>query len=444
MTSVREIGKRVLVSARAMTHTTERAAQRMGVGAFLPRLFADRFTHLGGIDPEEFQRQLHGCRSFDDARWAGYWGDFARAHLARADTALLRLGGPSTELLLDAAAPLDLPAFGELLAPAVTILADRGPVADPEAVDRFCVTHPDAADAAIALDGLIKALVYEFIAAWPGYSPARLAAYERSHRLCEVLLRSLDTAMGVSIEVVHIPVGTQTVRGLLMLPADAASVPTILVTNGLEGTVAEALLPLLSRRDAGMGVFVMEMPGTYSYTEPLTTDAETIYSTVIDHLCADSRIDSHRIGMLGFSFGAYWSTRMAAVDPRLAVAVSNGPLSDRSFGLLNSIGMPEIVVSTLISTLGASGPADLSRKLAKFSLAQHYRHIDIPLLVINGARDTLADTRDSIDIAIEAPDAQLVLYAEDDHCAMGHAEEWTALSTKFFREHLRVRDGVTA
>ncbi|MFD6454683.1 MULTISPECIES: alpha/beta hydrolase family protein [unclassified Nocardia] len=444
MTSVREIGKRVLISARAMTHTTERAARRVGVAGFLPRLFAERFTHLGGIDTEEFQRQLHGCRSFDDTRWTGYWQDFARQHFARADTALLRLGGPSTDQLLDPAAPLDLHALGELLSPAVTILADRGPVADPEAVDRFCAAHPDAADAAIAIDGLIKALVYEFIAAWPGFSPARLVAYERSHRLCEVLLGSLDTAMGVRIEVVRIPVGAQTVRGMLMLPAGVESVPTILVTNGLEGTIAEALLPLLSRRDAGMGVFVMEMPGTYSYTEPLSIDAETIYSTVIDHLCADPRLDAQRIGMLGFSFGAYWSTRMAAVDPRLTVAVSNGPLADRSFGLLNSIGMPEIMVSALVSTLGARGPADLSSKLATFSLAQHYRRIDIPLLVINGARDTLASTQDSIDIAIAAPDAQLVLYAEDDHCAMGHAEQWTALSTKFLRDHLRVGVEVTA
>ncbi|MBV7703978.1 alpha/beta hydrolase [Nocardia nova] len=443
MTSVRELGKRVLISARTMTHTTERAARRVGVAAFLPRLFADRFTHLGGIDPEEFRRQLHECRSFDDARWAGHWEGFAHQHLARADAALLRLGGPTTEQLLDPAATPDLSALGKLLAPAVTILADRGPVADPEAVERFCAARPDDADAAVAIDGLIKALTYEFVAAWPGWSPARLAAYERSWRLCEVLVGSLDAAMGV-IEVVRIRVGTQTVRGMLMLPAGAVPAPTILVTNGLEGTVAEALLPLLYLRDSGLGVFVMEMPGTFSYTEPLTTAAENIYSGVIDHLCADPRIDPQRIGMLGFSFGAYWSTRMAAVDPRLTVAVSNGPLADRSFGPFNAIGMPEIMVSTLVSTLGAGSPLDLSSKLAEFSLAQHYRHIDIPLLVINGARDTLADTQDSIDIAIAAPQAQLVLYADDDHCAMGHAEQWTALSAKFFHDHLIAPAEVTA
>ncbi|MFF2551198.1 alpha/beta hydrolase family protein [Nocardia sp. NPDC058058] len=431
-----EIGKRVRITAHALTHTTERAAHRLGVAPFLPRLFADRFTHLGGIEAGEFGRQLAGCRSFEDARWAGYWGALAGEHLTRADAALARLGAPASGQLLDPAVATDLPALGALLAPAVTILADRGAVADPDAVQRFRAAHPEAADAAVALDGLIKALVYEFVAAWPGWSPRRLRAYERSHRLCEVLVLALAPALGMTAEVVRIPIEGDEVRGILVLPGDSGPVPAVLVTNGLEGTIGEVLLPLLAQRAAGLGMFVMEMPGTYSYRARLSDAAERAYATVIDHLSADTRIDAGRIGMLGFSFGGYWSTRMAAVDPRLTVAVSNGPLSHHSFGARNSIGMPEIMISTLSATLGASGTLDLTRKLAKLSLAQLYRRIDCPLLVINGERDTLASTQDSIDIAVGAPNAQLVLYAEDDHCAMGNAEHWSALSATFLREHL--------
>jgi esterase FrsA len=445
MTSLAELANRVMVSACAMTHTTERAAHRFGVAPFLPKLHADRFTQLGAIPQEEFRRQLTGCRSFEDARWAGHWAGFAQEYLARADAALSRLGGPEVQQLLDPAAEIDTGALGDLLSPAVTILADRGPAPDPGAVQRFCTENPAARDAAVALDGLIKAMVYEFAAAWPGWSPHRLRAYERSHRLGELMLTALAPAMGMTLETLQIPIGnTDRVRGYLMLPLGAEQVPTVLVTNGLEGTLEEALLPLLAYRDAGMGTFVMEMPGTYSYRKPLSLASEGVYSRVIDFLTAHPGVDADRIGMIGFSFGAYWSTRMAAVEPRLKVAVSNGALTHRSFGALASLGTPEIIVSTLRNTTAATSMTDMSRKLAKFSLAQHYRDIELPLLVINGANDTLISTQDSIDLAIGAPHAQLVLYDGDDHCAMGHAEQWSELSTRFLREHLLTLDAVEA
>ena len=443
MISSLELAKRVTVSAAAMTHTTERAAHRLGVAPFLPRLFADRFTHLGGISKEQFRRQLADCRSFDDARWTGYWQAFTREHLERADAALARLGGQPTEQLLDPTAAIDLQALGDLLAPAMTILADRGPMADPDAVERFCAEHPSAADAAVALDSLIKAMVYEFVAAWPGWSPQRLQAYAGSHRLCEVVLIALAPAMGVTIETLEIPIGDgDRVRGYLMLPQGITTVPVVLVSNGIEGTLAEATLPMLKYRAEGIGMFVMEMPGTYSYREPLSPASESVYSTVIDFLVADPRIDADRIGMIGFSFGGYWATRMAAVEPRLKVAVANGAPTHRSFGALSSIGLPEIMVSTFRDTVAARNMAELSRKMAELSLAQHYRQIKIPILVINGAQDTLISTQDSIDIAIGAPHAQLVLYDGDDHCAMGHADQWSELSMRFVREHLGVRDSV--
>ncbi|TFI42550.1 alpha/beta hydrolase [Rhodococcus sp. 1R11] len=438
MATLIEWGQRAAVSVRALTHTTEQSAHSRGVAPFLPRLFVDRFTHLGGIPDAVFRAQLAQCRSFEDGLWAPYWSNFAAEHLERADTALSRLGAPVSRRLLGTRDDAMLSELGTALAPAAGILADRGTVADPRATERFVDEHPEASDAAVAIDGLIKALVYYFVAAWPGGTPRRLAAYLRSARLAEALLLALAPTMGDIVDVVDIdiPGTTDRVHGILALPSGPKQVPTVLVTNGLEGTIAETLLPLLAQRDAGLGTFVMEMPGTYSYDNPMTAASEAVYSAVIDFLAADGRVDAERIGMMGFSFGAYWSARMAASDSRVKVAVSNGPLTHRSFGALNSIGMPEVMVSTLVRTLGATGTADLMRKISTLSLRDRYRDIDIPLLVINGAEDTLASTRDSIELAIGAPHAQLVLYAQDDHCAMGNAEHWSALSTRFLREHL--------
>ncbi|TMS52412.1 S9 family peptidase [Mycobacterium sp. DBP42] len=438
MTSVLDAAKRVAVTACALTHTTDQVAGRLGVAPFLPKLFVDRFTHLGGFTDAQFRNQLAACRTFEDAGWASHWQGFARAQLVRADKALSHLGGPAAEQLVDLDVDVDVRALGELLAPAVTILADRGAVADPDAVAEFCRQHPESADAAEALDALIKTLVYEFAAAWPGFSPHRLRAYKRMDRLTEVLVTALAPAMGCTVDVVQIPSGGgDVVRGYLVLPQGAARVPTVLVTNGLEGSIAEVLFPMLARQDGRVGLFVMEMPGTYGYTERLTVaGGQSAYSKVIDYLVADPRVDADRIGMFGASFGGYWSTRMAAVDDRLKAVVSNGPLADRSFSTLNSVGMPEIMVWTLLKTLGASNPIDLSHKLSDFAVTELCSRISAQLLVINGAHDTLVDTQDSIDIAAAAPDALLALYAGDDHCAMGNAEHWSPLAARFLRDHL--------
>jgi hypothetical protein len=61
------------------------------------------------------------------------------------------------------------------------------------------------------------------------------------------MLTALAPAMGMTFETLQIPIGdTDRVRGYLMLPRGAEPVPTVLVSNGLEGTLAKALFPLLA------------------------------------------------------------------------------------------------------------------------------------------------------------------------------------------------------
>ncbi|MEW6555268.1 MAG: alpha/beta hydrolase [Actinomycetota bacterium] len=367
--------KDILITLCLVTGQTERAAGCLGVRFFLPELFRLRYANMGGLDPDVFARQLGGLKSFEESAWCGYWNAIASAYEAEAER-LLREGGD---------------AGGE------------------EARDR-----------------LVKALTYYTVSAFPGDTPLRMDAYYKAAQLFERSVPLFDERM----EKVTLIVAGEEVNGYARFPAGEEKHPLVIVTNGLEGTVQEIALPLLAYRDADIGVFLMEMPGTYAYRQPMSGASEAVYNGVIDHFAVHPRVDAGRIAMVGTSFGGYWSARMAAVDPRLKCAVACGAPLHYAFGLANSLGTPEIIASVLKKVTGAGSLAAMGRRLNELSFVNNdlYRRIDIPLLVINGDNDTLLGTRDSSVLAARVPKALLKLYEDDDHCAMGHYREWLDLT----------------
>lgn len=365
--------RRLFISLCGLLGMTERAAHRLGTRFFLPQLFLLRYCNMGGLDPEVFSGQLDGIRSFEDAAWCGHWNAIARGHEALADRAL-----------------------------------DDGAGLGDEAVRH----------------ALVKAMTYDVVGAFPGGSAARMEAYGSARRLFDRLAPVLDERL----EKVELDVEGERVSGYVSFPSGTEPRPLVIVTNGLEGTVQELVLPLVGRRDAGQGLFVMEMPGTYAYSTPMSGASERIYGAVIERLAAHSRVDPKRIAIVGVSFGAYWSARLAAVNPGVACAVSCGPLLHHSFGLRGSIGLPEIIVSACKDVTGSASLLQLMRNLGKLSFEANdlYRRIRVPLLVLNGDSDTLASPKDTLELAAKAPGATLKLYEADDHCAMRHYDEWIA------------------
>jgi esterase FrsA len=128
---------------------------------------------------------------------------------------------------------------------------------------------------------------------------------------------------------------------------------------------------------------------------------------------------------------------MTARDKRIKAAVCNGGLYRRSFAPTSTFGKPEIILQTLRNTTGATSLVDLGRRLHALSLEALYPDITVPLLVINGDTDTLVSTQDTVDLANAVPNSELVLYPDDDHCAMGHYTEWLGYSVDWLQRHLR-------
>jgi esterase FrsA len=444
--------QKLFVTACAVTRSTDLAARWTGAAPFLPALFVLRYANMGGLDQAEFAQQIRAARSFRDDRWCGYWNTIAAAHARRATDLLRSLA--DTDASTDSTNVPDLTDVGPAtaaehldgltawIAPAAELFADHGPQPDTRAVTALADQHAPSEErtrvtlAFRAIDAWVKAITYYQVSAFPGHDTHRMQAYWRSRHLFDTLIDALAPTLSLIIEHVDIPVaGGDTVRGYLIVPPGPGPHPVVLTTNGLEGTAQELAIPQLRYRDSGMAMFLMEMPGSYAYTDPMRPESEAVYHQVIEHLAADERLDANRIALVGVSFGGYWTARLAATNDRLACAIACGAPTHRSFHG-GALGTPQIILHALAKTVGAAHPIDLVGKLRALSIRDLYPDITIPLLVINGDHDTLMSTQDSVDLADAAADGTLLLYPDDDHCAMGHYRQWLDYSQQWLLDHL--------
>jgi len=358
-----------------VTGQTERAANLMGVRFFLPKLFRLRYANMGRLDRETFTRQLNGIKTFKESQWCDYWNTIALEYETQAEKLLSSAGKDQRDQ---------------------------------------------------ARDLLIKAIAYYTVSAFPGDSPLKLSAYQKAKQLFARAVPLFDAGL----ENLTLDIAGEKVEGYARFPRGDAKSPLVIITNGLEGTLQEICIPLQKYQDSDLGLFVMEMPGTYAYSRPMSGASEQIYNGVIEHFANHPRVEASKIAMVGVSFGGYWSARMAAVNPRLKCAVVCGAPLHHTFRPLSSIGTPEIFVSALQKVTGCKSLRSLRKKLSGMSFVKNdlYRGIKCPILIINGDNDTLTGTKDSIVLDIKVPRAFLKLYENDDHCAMEHYDEWLDLA----------------
>ncbi|KAM3469559.1 hypothetical protein MY8738_010069 [Beauveria namnaoensis] len=436
-----------IVTLLALTRTTNAAARITGVRRFLPALAPKRFALIAAMDEGVIARQMDECTSFGDDAWFRYWSAIAFTHVDKLDSKLenSELQGIKRYIRGDGDAPQPSPEVYAYLGCGAMLLRNVpiGSVANTEDLVRFAPAEQHGP--IIALDAALKSMAYLFQASWPGGTPKRDAAYAMSTRLFDIILDACASPLDVRVlrHVLKSHDEQVMIYGLVSNSPKAeqltkAGLPAVLVTNGLEGTNAESMLPFLrSGRLDEAACFFMEMPGTYAYTAPMSLGVTRgIYADAISYIQSLDCVDGARIGMMGMSFGAHWATRMAITDNRLKAVVANGPPLRHSFRPSGAFGMPQIIVDALARAVGANA-LNLSAKLSALAPTQEeLRFISCPIMAINGDTDTLIDTRDTIELAELAPNSCLKLYESDDHCAMAHPREWFDLSIDWMQKHL--------
>jgi alpha-beta hydrolase superfamily lysophospholipase len=103
--------------------------------------------------------------------------------------------------------------------------------------------------------------------------------------------------------------------------------PTVVIITGLDGYRTELAVWAEGWRRNGVAVVVLEIPGTgdspAAPKDPKSPDRQ--FSTLLDWIDTQERLDSKKVCVWGFSTGGYYAIRLAYTHPdRLAGSISLG------------------------------------------------------------------------------------------------------------------------
>jgi carboxymethylenebutenolidase len=123
--------------------------------------------------------------------------------------------------------------------------------------------------------------------------------------------------------------GNKPIRLDAYLPDSPGKLPTVVALYGSGGRVEGMAEPASMLAAQGFAVFVLhyfDRTGTSEVTDKLTIVrnfpawGKTVWDA-ISHIEEHPQVDTKRIGLLGFSLGAYLALSVASVDPRVKAVV---------------------------------------------------------------------------------------------------------------------------
>ena len=140
----------------------------------------------------------------------------------------------------------------------------------------------------------------------------------------------------------------------------------------------------------------------------------------MDFLSARQDVDPERTGLFGVSLGGYYAARAAAYEKRLtAVVALAGPYRFD----LDWDELPPQTRATFQARSGAKSAEAARAKAAELTLEEAAPHIELPLLVVGGGRDTIVRAYHQERLANEAKTAELVIYPDGSHGVTNRAYE---------------------
>jgi dienelactone hydrolase len=205
------------------------------------------------------------------------------------------------------------------------------------------------------------------------------------------------------IEPVRIPFGGRHLPGYLHLPdpgePGGGPPPCVVMVNGADSVKEEYHNWARQFVRRGLAVLTMDGPGQGELVGvlPMRPDAwEQPVGAAIDALAASGMVDAGRVGVWGSSMGGFLALRAAAFEPRVRAAVSSGGFYDfRDYRYWPVSTQLNVMEDLMLDSLTEA------RAYVKehCSLAGCLERIDVPYLVIHGARDELVSVEEGRQMA---------------------------------------------
>jgi hypothetical protein len=227
----------------------------------------------------------------------------------------------------------------------------------------------------------------------------------------------IDASAGAFVRI-EVPYEGTTLPGYLLRPDDSgAKRPTLVVTNGSDGSLPGLMADggVADGLARGWNAFVYDGPGQQSMLfergVPFRPDWEAVLTPVVDALVAREDVDSDALVAFGISQAGYWLPRALAFEHRFVAAVADPGVFDvcaswfahlppEMIALLDSGDsetfngiMAQIdedpdaarIFAFRARPYGIDDPFDLFREVRKYTLAGVVGRIRTPLLLTDPA-----------------------------------------------------------
>jgi dienelactone hydrolase len=203
------------------------------------------------------------------------------------------------------------------------------------------------------------------------------------------------------VEFIEVPYEKTTLPALFMPAQDASGPrPTVVVVNGMDNAKEMSVFFCgLEFRRRGFNTLCLDGPGMGEVRRmrdvPSRYDYEVPGTAALEYLLTRKDVDPKRIAIMGYSFGGYYSSRIAAFEKRYAACIALSALHWDLAAWQTKIkdankNAPKSVAQSNFQWRWVAGAADEDEGIEiarKFSLKDVAKNITCPFLVTHAGND---------------------------------------------------------